>query len=207
MTIDEILQVLESKSAYFDSNGHETVQVPFPIKPEEYLYFAETDIEESSTRGLVNALSNAKRSLDARVDSVLIAFGLFQIARDRRWTVPKKLEKLSTLGVLTPRVLTKLNRTRNLIEHEFHCPTREQVEDFIDVVALFNESTRLYLFKVPNDGQVMRTEHDSTADFDLDYTEPKIVLNRGEHEIRPSGPLYERFVHAYAQLIQRWYKE
>lgn len=207
MTVDEILQVLESESAYFDSNSQETVQVSFPIKPEEYLRFAETDVKESSTRGLVNALSNAKRSLDARIDSVLIAFGLFRIARERRWAVPKKLEKLSTLGVLTPRVLTKLNRVRNLIEHEFHCPTREQVEDFIDVVALFNESTRLYLFKVPNDGQIVSTEHDALADFDLDYAEPKIVLNRGEHEVHPHDPLYERFIHAYAQLIQRWYKE
>ncbi len=153
--LDEILAVLESNNTRFDSSSFLTVPIPFPIPPNEYLSFAEEDLKDEAPRGPVNALSNAKRALDARVDLVLIAFGLFKPARDHNWNIPTKLERISRLGVLTPRVLTKLNRTRNLIEHEFHNPSLEQVEDFVDVVALFIEATRIYLHSVPNEVEIM----------------------------------------------------
>lgn len=82
--------------------------MPFPISSSSYLEFAELDLKDKSERGLVNALSNAKRSLDARVESILISFGFHKIAKKGNWNIPRKLEYLSKLGVLTPRVLTKL---------------------------------------------------------------------------------------------------
>lgn len=209
MTLEKMLGIIESGSAHFESNKFASIEVPFPIKAVEYLRYAEEDLLEETTRGLVNALSNAKRALDARVESVLIAFGLYSLAKEGRWSVPRKLERLSSLGIVTPRVLAKLNRARNLIEHEFHKPTAEQVKDFVDVVALFHEGTRIYLHSVPNDAEIMDGDSGEFFVFNLigTCTDPKLVLNRGKHELYPKDPYYERFVNGYARMIQQWYED
>jgi hypothetical protein len=206
MTIDEMLKVIESTSSYFDSNSYDSVEVPFPISSAEYLKFAEEDLKEDSERGRVNALSNAKRSLDARIESILIGFGFHKTAKAENWRMPKKLAFLSDLGILTPRVLTKLNRTRNLIEHEFHCPTREQVEDFVDVVALFNESTKVYLTHLPNDADIGNEDNeDDLFGFKFLRGESKILLDRTV-ELTGDDPRYERFVKGYAKMVRRLYE-
>jgi hypothetical protein len=206
ITVEEMLKLIESPSACFLSNSYDSVEVPFPISSSRYLEFAEEDLKDSSERGLVNALSNAKRSLDARIESILISFGLHKIAKKSNWNMPKKLESLSKLGILTPRVLTKLNRTRNLIEHEFHCPTREQVEDFVDVVALFNESTKVYLNYLPNDAEIGEDDEEDWFAFRIDRKEAKIVLGRGDFELTSDHPYYERFIVAYAKMIRSLYE-
>jgi hypothetical protein len=204
-TIEEILNVLESENAVFDSNSYSSVPIPFPVSPREYLAFAEADLKDPPPRGAVNALSNAKRSLDARVDSVLIAFCLLKTAKAKRWSVPIKLEQISHLGVIAPRVLTKLNRTRNLIEHEFHKPSPEQVEDFVDIVALFHEATRIYLHSVPNDAEIKDDVTDKWVAINLDYSSENIILNRGDFVLKPGDQHFERTIKAYARLVRNWY--
>jgi hypothetical protein len=146
--------------------------------------------------------------LDARIESVLIGFGFHKIAKTENWKMPKKLSFLSDLGILTPRVLTKLNRTRNLIEHEFHCPTREQVEDFVDVVALFNESTKIFLNHLPNDAQIASEANDDEPYFDFLFhrNDARILLDRGGIELNEAHPHYRRFVVAYAKMVRRLYE-
>src|SRR5262245_40283381 len=52
---------------------------------------------------------------------------------------------LKELGVIAPRILSKINRHRNELEHEYTCPDPDSVEDFVDVVALFLEATRKHI--------------------------------------------------------------
>jgi len=54
----------------FISFSHE-----FPLDPKDFLTFAKKDFFAADTRGLVNALSNAKRAIDCQTDSILIALG------------------------------------------------------------------------------------------------------------------------------------
>ena len=72
-----------------------------------------------------------KEHLIARFFVILEIFGLKEIAEKKRWGFPKKIEALTRLGILAPRILNKINRTRNLLEHEFTKPNDEQVSDFI----------------------------------------------------------------------------
>jgi hypothetical protein len=207
MSIDQMLQIIESPSSCFLSNSYDSVEVPFPISPGDYLSFAQEDLKDNSERGRVNALSNAKRSFDARVESILIGFGFHRIAKAQNWNVPKKLEFVSSLGIVTPRVLTKLNRTRNLIEHEFHCPAREQVEDFVDIVALFNESTKLYLNHLPNEAEICdENAYETFFGFKFHRSEGKIELDDESLILEANDPNYERFVIAYAKMIGRLYE-
>ncbi len=43
----------------------------FPIMPVDYLKYAQNDMSDSNERGLINALSNSKRSIDCQIEVVL----------------------------------------------------------------------------------------------------------------------------------------
>ena len=104
----------------------------YEITPHDFLSFAEKDILQDDVRGFVNGLSNAKRAIDCQVEKLLAGLGL-PSAR----SFPKKMALLTELGVIAPRIVTKVVRTRNYLEHEYRKPEKEQVEDAVDVATLF----------------------------------------------------------------------
>lgn len=108
-----------------------------PIRPSEYLEFANTDLGQGTLHGLVNALSNAKRAIDCQVTCILQGLGL-----SKAGNFPTKVAQLQKLSLLAPRIVTKVVRVRNLLEHEFQKPTQTEAEDAIDVATLFIEASR-----------------------------------------------------------------
>jgi hypothetical protein len=45
---------------------------------------------------------------------------------------------------VAPRILNKIVRLRNMLEHEFHLPKKTEVEDAVDVATLFLEALKPY---------------------------------------------------------------
>jgi hypothetical protein len=109
-----------------------TLDLEYEIAPEAFLSFAEKDLLQDDVRGLVNGLSNAKRAIDCQVEKLLACLGL-PSAR----SFPKKMGLLTEIGVVAPRIVTKVVRARNYLEHEYRKPEKEQVEDAVDVATLF----------------------------------------------------------------------
>lgn len=144
-TVEDIINFLNHSDFEVQGTDFKEYEIPFDIKPKDFLDFAELDLNSNLPHRFVNALSNAKRALDCQVVCLLDVFGLLKQADKKRWGFPSKIDALKKIGILAPRILTKINNTRNLLEHEFANPNSEQVNDFIDVVALFLESTKLYL--------------------------------------------------------------
>jgi hypothetical protein len=120
-----------------DIKGIEALKYLTLVTPPEYLRYAEIDLNAGGSHGLVNALSNAKRAIDCQVTNILHGIGV-SIPK----TFPSKLEKISALGLVAPRIVNKIVRLRNLLEHEFHSPQLAEVEDAVDVAMLFLEATR-----------------------------------------------------------------
>lgn len=112
----------------------------FEITPEEFIKFAEKDIEENDKRGLINALSNSKRAIDCQIDKALYCFGI-DAKKWKLWNFPKKLEFIQDLGFLAPRIIGKVIKIRNLLEHEYKFPEKNEVEDAIDIAMLFLDVT------------------------------------------------------------------
>ncbi len=108
------------------------------LEPRDFLDFA---IEDSAAlekeRNRVNCLGNSKRAIDSQVDRLVQRLGFFPLARKERWNIPRKLKFISQVGVVAPRILRRLNSLRNRLEHEFAPPSKEQVEDALDVTTLF----------------------------------------------------------------------
>jgi hypothetical protein len=161
MEIDEVISIIELPGRFFQSE-RDSVSPPWDISPNEYLKFAQKDIESGDRRGAVNALSNAKRALGCQIDSLMIAFGLGKLAK--KWDLPVKIKALVDIGIVAPPILSKINRHRNEMEHEYSCPPIGVVGDFVDVVALFIEATkfhindRRYIWEFGDGGQGVRLQ-------------------------------------------------
>lgn len=124
-----------------------------PLSASDLLDFAIADLKDgdsagsASPRHLVNALSNAKKSLHLRLEDVCLGFGCGSLKSVKSF--PKLIAYARNCGVVAPRVLERLNSRRNLVEHEFDVPMKNDVENFVDVVQLFLAATDRWEFRMP----------------------------------------------------------
>ncbi len=108
------------------------------LAPRDFLDFAVRDsaiLEDERSR--VNCLGNCKRAIDAQVENLTRRLGFLPLAKKQGWNIPKKIEFIARSGILAPRILRKVNVLRNQLEHEFALPSRHEVEDALDIAALF----------------------------------------------------------------------
>ena len=111
------------------------------VDPYDFLLLAEEDWERGGLAAELNAITNAKRAIVAQMDKALLSFGYPATP----WNVPKKIETLQSLGLVTPRILRRVSSTRNLLEHEYRRPSAKDIEDAIDLAALFVASIKSVL--------------------------------------------------------------
>ena len=141
--ISGVIEILKSKNCDI-----EFVRIPlFQISAKDFLVFAKSDFKDNDEKGLVNALSNAKRAISNRMDEMIKLSCLQEISSKKRWNLPKKMDKLSAIGIFVPRLLQrKITSMRNLLEHEYIRPkSSQEVEDVIDIAELFLASTEQYI--------------------------------------------------------------
>lgn len=129
-----------------DSWSNSNIEPPFDISPKNFLKYAEYDLNNEYEHHLINSLSNIKRAIDCQFDSLFYGFGLLKKSVQKKWTFPMKMSSLNDLGVISPRILRKINRKRNLLEHEYVLPNKNDVEDALDVAILFIAYTEKFLF-------------------------------------------------------------
>ncbi|WMO23924.1 hypothetical protein NI374_06680 [Vibrio parahaemolyticus] len=158
------------------SSGWDKVSYPVETTPRVYLDFAIEDFESSSeekqSRTLVNALSNAKRALHLQVETIAKSLGFVQQKRGFP-NFHAYLGFCEKCGVVTPRILKKLNTVRNAVEHEYYIPTESETEDFIDVVELFLAATDKFIYQFPVDLEWLPGKVDESIKFDIRYVKLK----------------------------------
>lgn len=123
---------------------------------EHFIDFAKSDLDAGSDeRYNLNAVANAKRAIHLRVDRLLQAYGGLtkRYPRGSSLTLksgfPMKFDYLESCAVLTPQIVRKLNRFRNVAEHEYRLPTREEALDYVDVADLFVRSSGVFMSRFP----------------------------------------------------------
>jgi hypothetical protein len=124
----------------------------FNISPEDFLRFAIQDFQDKDKHGIINAITNAKRSIDCEVDKFLACIGyepnadLPQNVKDyiRRYSVlrervdiPQRLKLIRALGVAPSNIISEIRGIRHLLEHEYKLPTKTQVAEAIELATLF----------------------------------------------------------------------
>ena len=115
---------------------------PYEIDAREFLSFAKEDLEDDSARGRINALSNAKRAIECRIDEILTLFNLKPFTSRQRLNLPLKIQFLQTLSIPAPNILRRLTvKKRNSLEHDYIMPDREETQDAVEVAELFLKAT------------------------------------------------------------------
>lgn len=132
--------------------GFDPIDMPKQITPHAYLEFSQVDLESGTdTRSNVNALSNAKRALHFQVELLAKSFGIEGLSRKASQGFQNHLEFCGHCGLTTPKIVQRMNRVRNLTEHEYYLPNRSEAEDFVDVVSLFISATERFLRLFPSE--------------------------------------------------------
>ncbi|MCC2963429.1 hypothetical protein LK540_23605 [Massilia sp. IC2-278] len=135
--------------------------------PEIFLEYASEDLPSgASEKLLINSLSNAKRALHAQVEILCEGFGASNLNKQLQ-NFPSRLDFLEKCGILRPRIFRKINNLRNLVEHEYHIPTQQQAEDFIDIVYLFLDAVKIFRYNQPYDIEWFDEVYDFTGTYQL----------------------------------------
>jgi hypothetical protein len=116
----------------------------FNIDPWDYLIFSRQDLKDGGERGLINAITNAKRALACRVDGIIKQYRFDYFANRDRWSLPLKLRILKTIGLSAPDVLMNYVKQRNLIEHEYKSPDIQEIKWVADTIELFLKASDVY---------------------------------------------------------------
>jgi len=132
------------------------------IKPKTFLRYAKKDLNEGSERGLINALSNAKRAIDCQIDEALIIFGIdydnlpkeleeFIVYFKFEGDIPYKLKIIQALNLAPSYITSKTRLLRNKLEHYYKIPKKESVKEAIDIAELFIRSIEGKIKMIPDE--------------------------------------------------------
>lgn len=184
---DESLLRYYSEEVRFEGGSQVYIALPFEITSHQYLKYAEDDLNSDLSHRHINCLSNIKRAIHCQIDSLLYIFGLFDNAIQKRWDFPKKAAILKQTGVITPRILGKINKDRNLLEHGYLNPSQEVVEDALDVAELFVGYTDRFLTNPFCDASFRNKSETLVVIFELNHLERRFKINEIFSEIKEDG--------------------
>jgi len=182
--VDFLLSLMDKSLTIGEKKGS-----PFEITAEQFLDFAIEDLKNDSSHSRINALGNVKRAIESRIDQIFFSACLHVKSQKERWDFPKKIEILAELGVIAPKILRRINRQRNLLEHEYVIPKKDDVEDAIDVATLFIAYTDKLTRNSRMVGEIQYVDSNkvkSTIKFDRKKRTIIITDSSGEKKIKIS---------------------
>lgn len=133
----------------------------FEISPRDFLSFAQQNLKMNDKKGLISALSNAKRAIDCQIDLVILFYGFnyskfekancysqikslineYEIENQKFSGVPFKLKFITSFGIAPSFLVSKIRELRNKLEHEYKMPSKAEVREAVEVAELFINST------------------------------------------------------------------
>jgi len=139
-------------NTFINWSGGVALECDFDISPTDFLRFANQDFQNKDKRGIINAITNAKRAIDCQVDTLLACIGyspntklpqnvMDYIKRhslsDEHVDTSQKLKLIRTLEVAPSNLISKIRGIRNLLEHEYKLPTEAQANEALELATLF----------------------------------------------------------------------
>lgn len=165
-----------TKLIVIPSGGDASVYSDFAIRPKDFLKFAKEDLRAENDRGIINALSNAKRAIDCQIDIILDDIGIdysdiqdsvtpFVNCFEDKNDLSYKLKIVQGLNLAPGFVIAKYRTLRNKLEHLYKVPTIEEVKEAVDIAELFVRSITGYYKSRLNDFYIT-DEKNYLKDFD-----------------------------------------
>ena len=146
LNVQHIINILEHQDCKYRAKWKK--RKLYEIDPWDFLEYARQDLEDVSDRGRINALSNAKRAIECRVDEILTLINFRYFFSNRGgWGLPYKLQVLKMFGISAPDILLDhITRRRNDLEHRYEKPKQvEYITHITDIVELFLKASDYYI--------------------------------------------------------------
>jgi len=105
------------------------------LQPIDYLRFAKADIMSKNVHGSINSILNCKKAIHLLIDYIFKSMSLENLFL--RMPFPKKIELIDKLEAIPTNLLQSLNKTRNIVEHEYATIEYKDALNFIEVTELF----------------------------------------------------------------------
>lgn len=185
-----------------------SLNFPYEQTGDDYLKSAERDLQHEDNSGNINALTNSKRAIDCQLEALIAKFGL-----SKKKTFPERTNQLQRIGLVAPRILQKVNKTRNYLEHEFKVPERAAAEDAVDIATLFVKVTNgifydfygqaeFYepgIYDKPPSGTLLRLDwKEDLSGFEVYFGDTADRLY--SEEVGPSSEHHIDFIHLFIAL-------
>ncbi len=153
MTILDIIKIIKidfSEGIIIPDTGS-LLDYEFEISPKDFLNYSKKDYKIDNQRGNINALTNAKRSIDCQTDKIFSALGLNPnnfpsvieefIQKSKNQTskkdIPTRLRFLQAMNFAPAEIIAKVRTLRHKLEHYYKEPTKEEVSNAIELAELF----------------------------------------------------------------------
>lgn len=177
-------------------------ETDFDVTPEEFLKFAKTDYKDNSKKGLVGAVTNAKRAIDCQIDWIINYLGYEYLEfKEEKYPYllntinelekeeylnkdyPLKLRFIQALEIAPTFLISEIRTVRNKLEHEYILPSKEKARECIELAELFIDATQNKLFNRFITNYNIQNEYDRT---DTYMRKPfySISFEPGDGEIR-----------------------
>lgn len=154
MSLEDIIKAvgIDWTDTFISWSGGVDLDFEFDITPADFLRFANQDFQNKDERGITNAVTNAKRSIDCQVDRFLACLGyepntdLPQNVKDyikhhstlkEGVGIPQRLKLLRALEVAPSNLISRTRRIRHLLEHQYKLPTKTKASEAIEIATLF----------------------------------------------------------------------
>ena len=184
------------------SGGGGSDNSDFEISPKDFLRFSKLDFHSNNRKGLINSLTNAKRAIDCQIDETFSVLGIdFQEIPNQAENIisllkfsndlPYKLKLIQALNLAPAYIVSKARTLRNKLEHFYKLPTKEEVQESIDIAELFIRSiegkTRILEGEFYLTDSKNRTGHwdfDSGLSFSFDESNKKFNITTTKNKVR-----------------------
>ncbi|MBC3898238.1 hypothetical protein GH811_01235 [Acetobacterium malicum] len=104
------------------------------VMPNDFLIYAEDELELLTKKSKINTISHLKRALDCQIDIFLESLHLKKIFDKNNLKFEQKTKFLADIGILSVTSINKLNLIRNKIEHEYIDPDIKDLQAYHDIV-------------------------------------------------------------------------
>lgn len=194
MNINDLKNLIKIKWNSFDMvlvNSSWDLTTKFDINPYDFLEFAKSDYRNKDKKGMVDALSNSKRSIDCQVDWIISYLGYdylnfserrypeirtlineFEENVDAYKDLSLKLRFIQSLELTSVFLISKIRTLRNKLEHQYMLPSNDEVREAIEVAEIFiNATQNIILNKFSNDCYFGNRYNEDTGTWITPYLE------------------------------------
>lgn len=160
----KLLEIYLPKISYAGGTAAPIAFPEFDLMPDEYLRFAEKELERGTDESRINCVSHLKRAIDCELDTFFHILSIGGEIKKRNLKFATKMDLVRGMGVVSPRSLTKLNFLRNRLEHEYAIPDFKDIEVFFDLAAAFISMIEGYIHMFVSNSEMQWTNEESDDD-------------------------------------------